>query len=126
VLNRFFSSEDAIRQLCHLFCSGFSLMGANLPRITIGVYNRAAAIDHRALAGGADFGRFVDDLVNVFYIDEETGRRRAPERAAHHALVQGPQDHGHLSGKSAKLDLQFAQSLNFPLQGFDGQENLFV
>jgi len=109
------------------FAVGSAFRGANLPRITIRVYNRAAAIaHHRALAGGADFGRFVDDLVNAFYIDEETGRRRAPERAAHHDLVQGPQDHGHLSGKSAKLDLQFAQSLNFPLQGFDGQENLFV
>ncbi len=106
-------------------------MGANHPGITARVYNRAAAIapkhiHHRALAGGAKFGRFVDDLVNVFYIDEETGRRRASERAAHHDRAQGRQDHGHLSGKSAKLDLQFAQGLNFPLQGFDGQENLFV
>src|SRR5207253_11049373 len=45
-------------------------------------YNRSAAITpkhihHRTLTGGAEFGRFVDDLVHVFYIDEEAGRRSA-------------------------------------------------
>ena len=57
-------------------------MGANHPGITVRVYHRAAAITpkhiyHRTLAGGAEFGRFVDDLVHVFYIDEEAGRRSA-------------------------------------------------
>ena len=48
-------------------------MGANHPGITVRVYNGAAAITpkhiyHRALAGSAELGRFVDDLVHVLYI----------------------------------------------------------
>jgi len=57
-------------------------MGGNHPGITVRIYNRAASITpkhirHWTLAGGAKFGRFVDDLVHVFYIDEEAGWRSA-------------------------------------------------
>src|SRR5215831_953051 len=61
----------------HLFYRWFSFVSADHPGIAVRIHDGAAAIapehiHHRALAGGTEFCRLIDDFVHVLHVKVET------------------------------------------------------